>query len=137
KNLLENYRSALEYVAHYVADRCSPRPEPDRVQFPVATPADTVTTFEAKLDRWFPGLAASAPDVRAQLVAVQWFGGHSWLRLLADLTNFNKHHTLSPQHRSRYQSVVVRFGGTGIRFGELGLHSLEVTKGGSLRLEDP
>jgi hypothetical protein len=135
KNLLENYRSALEYVAHYVADRCSPRPAADKVHFPVADPEDTVAKFKKKLDRWFPGLAAAAPAVRAHLVAVQKFGGRSWLRMLAELTNVNKHRTLSPQERRRFESIVVRFRGAGVRLGELGFHSLEVVGDGCLRFE--
>ena len=100
KNLLENHRSALEYVLHYLAERCTPKPAPERVQFPVAKPNDTAATFGKKLDRWFPGLSAGAPKARDHLLSIQEFNGETWLRDLANLTNFNKHHSLSARKRS-------------------------------------
>jgi hypothetical protein len=133
KNLLENYRSALEYTAHYIADVCTPKPPQNRVQFPVAKPGDTAATFAPKLDRWFPGLSTSAPRVRDYLLSIQDFSGEPWLRQLADLTNFNKHRSLSAQEPGDFHSVVVRFGDAGVRLGELGLRSLSLETGGVLR----
>jgi hypothetical protein len=136
KNLLENYRSALEYAAHYMAARCAPPLPPDQVQFPVANSNDTAATFARKLDRWFPGLETSAPKVRDHVLSIQGFSGEKWLRQLHELTNFNKHRCLSPQEIGLFRSVVVRYDGIGLRFGELGLQSLRLEKGGTLRFQD-
>lgn len=133
KNLLENHRSALEYTAHHIADFCTPKPPLDRVYFPVAKLGDTTATFARKLDQWFPNLSTSAPKVREYLLSVQEFSGDPWLRQLADLTNFNKHRSLSAQEPGDFLSVVVRFGDAGVRFGELGLRSLSLEAGGVLR----
>ncbi len=133
KSLLENHRSALEYVAHHIAGVCTPKPPSEKVQFPVAKPSDSAATFTPKLDQWFPGLQVSAPKVRDYLLSIQEFNGGIWLRQLADLTNFNKHRSLSAQETGDYLSVVIRFGDAGIRIGELGLQSLTLEVGGTLR----
>jgi hypothetical protein len=134
KNLLENYRSALDYTAHNIAKFCMPKPSPQRVQFPIAKPGEVAIDFEKKLDKWFPGLVKNSSKVRDYLLSIQEFNGDFWLRQLADLSNFNKHHTLSDQEQSEFVSTVVRFGDAGIRFGELGLRSLTIQTGGILRL---
>ena len=136
KNLLENYRSALEYTAHHIADFCTPRPAHDKVQFPVARAGETAATFAMKLDRWFSTLGTRAPEVRDHVLFIQEFNGERWLRQLADLTNFNKHRSLSAQETGDFRSVIVRFGDAGIRLGELGLRSLGVEAGGVLRFVD-
>jgi hypothetical protein len=64
KNLLENNRSALEYVAHYMAARCSPQPRTKDVKFPVSSSSDNSVTFAQKLNRWFPGLTSGSPHSR-------------------------------------------------------------------------
>ena len=133
KNILENHRSALDYTAHYIAERCTPKPSSSKVQFPVASPKDTLTKFSLKLDKWFPDLISSAPKVRDYLLCIQEFNGELWLRQLADLTNFNKHRSLSSQKLDIFNSVVVRFDDSGIRLGELGLLSLTIEAGGVLR----
>ena len=136
KNILENHRSALEYVAHHLADRCAPKPSPDRVQFPVASRKDTATSFGAKIEKWFPGLGARAPGVKDYLLSIQEFNGDRWLRQLAELSNFNKHRSLSTQQPACFRSVVVRYGLAGLRFGELGLRSCNIQAGGVVRFTD-
>jgi hypothetical protein len=133
KNLLENHRSALDYLAHHMADYCNPKPHPDRVQFPVAKWNDTAATFEPKLDQWFPDLNTSKPKLRAYLLSIQEFNDELWLQQLANLTNFNKHRSLSVQEPGEFHSVLVRFGSAGVRLGELGLRSLTLDLGGVLR----
>jgi hypothetical protein len=137
KNILENHRSALDYVAHHLADRCTPRPSPEQVQFPVANRQDNAVSFSKKIDKWFPGLASVAPNAKDHLLAIQQFSGEHWLRQLADLSNFNKHRTLSAQQPASFNSVLVRHGASGVRLGELGLRSCKIEAGGTLRFEDP
>lgn len=132
KNLLENHRSALEYVAHYMAEQCQPRPDPTRVQFPIGSRTDTASSFSTKLDRWFPGLRGIRPDVAAHLLSIQDCSGETWLTELAELTNFNKHHSLSEQVPASFDSVIIKYGQSAVRFGELGFNSLTIEPGGSL-----
>jgi hypothetical protein len=136
KDLLENHRSALDYTAHHIADYCNPKPPQSQVQFPVAKSHELRATFEPKLDRWFPGLASSKPKVRDYLLSIQEFSNELWLRELADLTNFNKHHSLSDQELADFHSVLVRFRDAGLRLGALGLRSLTLTPAGVLRFVD-
>lgn len=132
KNLLENYRSALDYTAHHIANLCNPKPAPNSVQFPIAKSGELAGDFEKKLDKWFPDLINNSPKVRDYLLSIQEVNGESWLRQLADLSNFNKHHILSDQEPGDFFSTVVRFGDAGVRFGELGLRSLSIEAGGIL-----
>jgi hypothetical protein len=136
KSILENYRSALEYVAQYLADRCVPRPSSQQVQFPVATTGDNVTSFSNKIDKWFPELSVNAPGAKNYLLSIQEFSGELWLRHLADLSNFNKHRTLSTFQAGQFRSVLVRFGASGLRFGELGFRSCSIEAGGVVRFVD-
>lgn len=133
KNILENHRSVLEYTAHYLAERCSPKPSAENVQFPVAKGTDTQADFERKLNKWFPGLRTAAPHIIPHLLGIQTFAGETWLRQLADLTNFNKHHSLSEQEIGSFESVLIRYDGCGIRLGELGFRSVAIEEGGSIR----
>ncbi len=136
KNILENYRSALEYVAHHLADKCVPRPPPERVQFPVASSGDDVNSFSKKLDKWFPGLSTSAPAAKDFLISIQEFRGEEWLRNLADLSNFNKHRSLSTFELRNFRSLIIRFCSVGLRFGELGVRSCAIDSGGIVRLAE-
>lgn len=133
KNILENYRASLDYVAHHLADRCVPKPSPDRIQFPIASAGDNTGGFSTKVDKWFPGLCTSSPGARNYLLSIQEFSGDLWLRQLADLSNFNKHRSLSSFEPTSFRSVVVKFGSAGLRFGELGFRSCSIEVGGVLR----
>ncbi len=135
KNILENHRSALEYAAHYVADSCNPKPAEYKVQFPVAKQNDTASEFARQLDKWFPGLSTSAPPVTDYLMSIQEFSGDLWLRQLAELTNYNKHRSLTQWELADFGYVVVGFFDAGMRFGDCGLQSMTIEAGGVLRFE--
>jgi hypothetical protein len=132
KNLLENHRSALEYVAHYIAAKCINPPQESKVQFPIANSSDNATTFIRKLDRWFPGIVIRNPALTAYLTEIQPFNSDQWLARLADLTNFNKHRSLSVWESAVFESLVMRCGEMGFRFGELGLQSIEIKSRGKI-----
>ena len=133
KNILENHRSALEYVAHHIANYCAPIPDESNVQFPVAKPKDDADTFKKKLEIWFPKLNIKKPKVFQFLESIQEFNGELWLKQLSELTNFNKHRIFSSQVLDDFDSVVIKYGDVGIRFGELGLRSLTIEEGGRIR----
>jgi len=132
KNLLENHRSALEYVAHYMAEKCVPLPRPKDVQFPVAKPTDNPATFTPKLNRWFPGLASSYPALVTYLIEIQPFNADQWLHRLSEMTNYNKHHSLSVWEFATFESMVVRVDDYALRIGELGFQSIELKPTGKL-----
>jgi hypothetical protein len=132
KNLLENNRSALEYVAHYMAARCSPQPRTKDVKFPVSNSSDNSVTFAQKLNRWFPGLTSSRPALEDYLISIQPFNPDQWLHRLSELTNFNKHHSLSVWESSVFQSIIIRVEDNAIRIGELGFQSIDLNTNGKL-----
>ena len=135
KNILENYRSSLEYIAHYMAEHCDPKPALHRVQFPVANKKDDENTFSAKLDKWFPKLSYSKPEVKKYIISIQHFKGESWLQDLSNLTNFNKHRTLSSQLIREFKSVLIFFDGVGVRLGNLGFNSIAIHKDGAIKFK--
>ncbi|MFC1794107.1 hypothetical protein ACFL3Q_11035 [Planctomycetota bacterium] len=136
KNVLENQRSSLEYIAHYMAEVCTTKPKSNKVQFPVANETDTEITFSQKVDRWFPGLDVQRPKVKDYIISIQHFTGELWLRKLANLTNFNKHRNLSSQEMGEFKSVVISFGDAGLRLGDLGFKSVRLEPGGVIRFKD-
>lgn len=96
KNVLENQRSALEYVAHAIVERDGKAGS--LAYFPLAASSDK---FAAGFDRQMAGVAATRPDIRDAIEASQPYQpGYEWLRQLQYLTNENKHRTLTPQTRT-------------------------------------
>jgi hypothetical protein len=132
KSLLENHRSALEYVAHYLAEKCSPVPSPRRVQFPVGDPSDDAASYSRKVSRWFPGLASQCPEVMRHLIEIQPFNTDQWLHRLSELTNFHKHRSLPTWEITAFESLILGAGDNAIRIGELGFQSVKLESGGKL-----
>ena len=135
KNLLENYRSTLEYTAHFLAEYCNPKPPKEKIQFPIANPQDTEVSFSKKVDKWFPGLSEKLPQAKEHLFSIQLFRGESWLHDLSELTNHVKHRIFLNQSISDFPSLVIGYGSAKIRIGELGIRSLSILNGGILRFE--
>src|SRR5262249_23555322 len=79
KNILENYRSILEYSAHHLAAACKPVPDVRKVQFPIATKNDDKAKFLKKLNEWFPGVASTHPAIIDLLTSIQHLSGYPWL----------------------------------------------------------
>ena len=67
KNVLENQRSALEYLANAIYERYGDGTDA-RVYYPVT---DAATAFGGTFDRLLPGVAANAPTVRDAIEARQ------------------------------------------------------------------
>jgi hypothetical protein len=119
KNLFENLRSCLDYIAHDVFDTCVGGPEPKRLYFPIRP---SKREFESALDESFPDLRTSSPVVYAILEAAQPYN-ESWLGKFNGLNNRNKHQDLEEQARTETKRVKVSKGGgsvswgPGVRFG--------------------
>jgi hypothetical protein len=136
KHLLEDYRSVLEYTAHFLADFCSKKPGAAKVRFPIAATTDNEHSFQRRIEKTFPGLNAKLPSAVELLHSIQEFRGEHWLRHLGELSNAVKHRQLLSTTVAAFDSVVLGYGGAKIRLGELGFQSISVEDGGRLRLED-
>ena len=94
KTYCEHLRSALDYVAHDIQQRCCPGAKPKaHVYFPIAkTPSD----FDSAVRAWCPGLKSTCPQVWSQLESVQPYKGNEneWLETFRQLTNEVKHRDL-------------------------------------------
>src|SRR5512145_502440 len=84
KNLMENLRSALDYMAHDIYESCcqaartaSGQPDPKNIYFPYGK---TEADFKAGVGSSLPSLATLAPDIYKILLSIQPFAcGDSWL----------------------------------------------------------
>ncbi|HLQ66570.1 MAG TPA: hypothetical protein VK123_04980, partial [Candidatus Limnocylindrales bacterium] len=99
KNLCENLRSALDYLAHEVRESFCQQARGDaKFYFPILPDK---ATFDVRVDQWYPGLRSAAPSVVAYLEAVQPYQkGFEWLGYLNKVNNENKHGDLVEQIRS-------------------------------------
>lgn len=112
KNLMENLRSALDYMAHDIYESsCQPariaRGQPDlkNIYFPYGK---IETDFKAGIGRSLPDLCTLAPDIYKILVSIQPFAcGDSWLCDLCTILNENKHDRLKAQERSESETDTV------------------------------
>jgi hypothetical protein len=96
KNVLENQRSALEYLAHAIVDQYGKKGT--RVYFPIVA---TAGDFSGRFDKNMQGVATARPDIRDAIEQRQpYWSGYEWIGHLATLTNENKHQKLTPQRRA-------------------------------------
>ncbi|MEX0749605.1 MAG: hypothetical protein WD359_02260 [Dehalococcoidia bacterium] len=121
KNLLENLRSALDYVAHEIRDvHCPAANKNARLYFPICP---SKSSFAADL----PDLEVNRPAIVGYLASIQPYGEPKWqwLEAFVLLTNENKHHHLVPQTRTERVRVKATRSGAGevswdpssVRFG--------------------
>ena len=69
KNIFENLRSCLDYMAHDVFEaHCANSKKPDRLYFPIRP---TATEFASAVDQDYPGLQPNVKPVFDILEAVQ------------------------------------------------------------------
>ena len=114
KNIFENLRSVLDYVAHDISDNLADS-QPSRLYFPIRqSPAE----FEKVMARDYPGVKANHPHVHAVLEKAQPYND-PWLGQFNSLNNNNKHQDLAEQTRtdSRRVSVTSSSGGGGVSWG--------------------
>ena len=113
KNLCENLRSVLDYLAHDIRDKyCTSAKSSDRFYFPILPDA---TQFSARTNQWFPGLQVAAPAAWAELERWQPYqAGNAWLGHFNKINNENKHGSLVAQTRQEVASrVEARISGGG------------------------
>jgi hypothetical protein len=115
KNLMENLRSALDYMAHDIYESCckaervaTGKPDPHRIYFPYGL---TEADFNSEVGKSLPGLATLSPTVYDLLVSIQPFrSGDSWLYDLCSILNKQKHDRLTRQTRSETETYTVSNG---------------------------
>ena len=99
KNLLENERSVLVYLAMHIRVSCCSPPKPrEKIYFPIFGKRKT---FVVKADKWLPGLQTSNRELWNYLDSVQPYPqrGENSLRDLNWLVNRKKHVALVRQER--------------------------------------
>jgi len=112
KNLMENLRSALDYMAHDIYESCcqsartaSGQPDPRNIYFPYGK---TEADFKAVVGSSLPDLATFAPDIYKILLSIQPFVcGDTWLCDLCIILNEKKHDHLKAQERSESKTYTV------------------------------
>lgn len=112
KNLMENLRSALDYMAHDIYEACcrSARisnglSDLKNIYFPYGK---TEAEFKSCVGKSLPNLATLAPNIYKILLSVQPFDcGDTWLCDLCVILNEKKHDRLKAQERSESETYTV------------------------------
>ena len=107
KNLCENLRSALDYLAHDFREYyCPLENKKNMFYFPILP---DINQFNKRVSEWYPGLDAIAPDLWDYLESIQPYNGKStiWLSHFNKLNNKNKHNSLVPQTKTTREEVHV------------------------------
>lgn len=114
KNIFENLRSCLDYLAHDIFEtNCPSAKSPDRLYFPIRA---TAAEFTQSISRDYPGLQATSPVVCDILESVQPYHD-PWLGQFNRLNNGNKHQDLVEQTRTESRQVTVSRAGGAVSWG--------------------
>ncbi|RMH34230.1 MAG: hypothetical protein D6690_11080 [Nitrospirae bacterium] len=108
KNVLENLRSCLDYVARDVHEKYVDG-DPGRLYFPIRS---SVKDFEQAMAKNYGGVKTTAPGIYAVFEKVQPFND-PWLGTFNRLNNDNKHENLVEQTRTETRRVTVSSKGGG------------------------
>jgi hypothetical protein len=114
KNIFENLRSALDYLAHEISEHLA-NLQPTRLYFPIRK---TAGEFDQTMAKDYPGVKENHPQVYAILKKAQPFND-PWLGQFNALNNNNKHQYLVEQTRteSRHVTVTSPTGGGRVSWG--------------------
>jgi hypothetical protein len=114
KNILENLRSCLDYVARDIHEKFIGG-NPEKLYFTIRP---TAKEFGQAVSRDFGGLQAQAPAVYAAMERVQPYND-PWLGKFNRLNNDNKHENLVEQTRTETRRVTVssKQGGGSVSWG--------------------
>lgn len=112
KNVMENLRSVLDYIAHDIYDKiirpqriASGKPEVKYTHFPYGKDENR---FKMSVTRNLPKLPTLSPPVFSLLESIQPHkSGKSWLYDFCTIVNQNKHDKLSAQRKKVQSSYTV------------------------------
>lgn len=112
KNLMENLRSSLDYIAHDIYEICcqpartaAGKPDPRNIYFPYGR---TEADFKSGVGSSLPDLASNNPAVYDLIASIQPFRcNDSWLYDLCSILNEKKHDKLKAQVRSETETYTV------------------------------
>jgi hypothetical protein len=131
KNVLENQRSALDYLAVEVTNRYG-KPK-GRIYYPLA---QSESEFPAVMESRMPGVAANKPDIAEAIKRFQPYDARGErLRELNQLTREQKHNRLTAQIvRETYQCEVTELAtGASVRWAGLRFeHQMIKSEGGTI-----
>ena len=113
KNVMENLRSALDYMAHDIYEVCcQPKraanglPDPKNIYFPYGRTEDD---FKSRAGSSLPGIDTASPPVYKLLVSIQPFTcGDDWLYQMCSILNEKKHDRLTEQVRTETQTHTIQ-----------------------------
>lgn len=116
KNIFENLRSALDYIARDVFEALGTGNDPKILYFPIS---QNRKNFDKNISINFPDLEIKFPDVYKILESIQPYHD-DWLSKFNKLNNNNKHQNLVEQKRSEFKRTTVtdRSSGRGVSWGE-------------------
>lgn len=114
KNIFENLRSALDYLAHDISEHLATS-KPKILYFPIR---HSLAEFTATMAKDYPGVEGNNTDIYSILEQVQPYN-KPWLGNFNKLNNNNKHQKLVEQTRteSRHVSVTSHGSGGGVSWG--------------------
>ena len=114
KNIFENLRSCLDYLAHDIFEtHCPSTKSSERLYFPIRFTADE---FNQALNRGYPGLRKKSIVVCNILESIQPYRD-PWLGQFNRLNNDNKHQDLVEQTRTVSRQVTVSRDGGSVTWG--------------------
>jgi len=115
KNIFENLRSCLDYLAHDIFETCcvSSNKKPDRLYFPIRP---SLAEFNQAVSHDYPGLQTTNKPVYDVLETVQPYHD-PWLGHFNKLNNENKHQDLVEQTRTESRHVTVSNAGRSVSWG--------------------
>lgn len=103
KNIFENLRSCLDYLAHDIHEACIGGNAPRRLYFPIR---QSRKEFEQAINSDFPNLSPVQSNVHDLIEAIQPYND-DWLGKFNKLNNNNKHQDLEEQTKAEARHVEV------------------------------
>jgi len=115
KNICENLRSCLDYLAHEMVEGlCQPSGKQNLLYFPIRS---SKAEFEKTMARDYPGLETANKSVFDFLESIQPYRD-AWLGEFNKLNNENKHQDLVEQTKTEHRRINVSGpGGGGVSWG--------------------
>ena len=119
KNIFENLRSCLDYMAHDIFESCENGKQLGKLYFPIRL---SQKNFDQVVKQNFPSLHTTNPDIYKILERVQPYN-NDWLSKFNKLNNNNKHQDLVEQIKTKSPQVTVSSDqgsvswGSGVTFG--------------------